>query len=76
MEPMSVTLAVLKPLTSRLVKLLQPQNMATMLVTSLVFRLLMPVMDRRLFIPSNHERAVVGRAAANDELKTTLVTLA
>ena len=50
---MSVTFAVLKPLRSSDVSLVQPANIYPMLVTSLVFRFPIPMMVVRLEQPLN-----------------------
>ena len=71
---MLVTFDVLKLLTSRLVKLLQLENMPFMFFTFLVFRYSMPTMLVSSNILSNHLLVLIGRALANDWSNTTVVT--
>ncbi len=56
---MSVTLTVLKPLTSRLVRLEQSLNMASIFVTLSVLRLLIPVIVVRFSQKKNQNAVLV-----------------
>jgi hypothetical protein len=68
---MFVTFPVSKPLKSRLVRLLQPENMELISVTSLVFRYSRPSTDNRLGLFANQLAVEVGLQSAKEESNMT-----
>ena len=75
MSPISVTLAVLNLLRSRLARLVQFKNIDAMSLTFEVLRYDKPVILVIAAIPSNHPWHEVGLALAKEELNTTFVML-
>ena len=70
---MLVTLEVLKPLTSRFVRLLQPQNILDIFVTLEVLRYSIFIIVFKFSISQNHLAHDLGRALENEESKITVV---
>ena len=70
---MFVTFAVLKPLTSHWVSLKHDWNIACMVVTWLVFRLVRPLTVVSSLKPLNQRAVVVGWNVVNDSSKVTVV---